>query len=31
MMETANEIRIVLKQKSLAFEFNNKLILVDEP
>jgi hypothetical protein len=31
MMETANEIRIVLKQKSFAFEFNNKLILVDEP
>ena len=31
MMETANEIRKVLKQKSLAFEFNNKLILVDEP
>jgi hypothetical protein len=31
MMETANEIRIVLKQNSLAFEFNNKLILVDEP
>lgn len=31
MMETANEIRIVLKQKSFAFEFNNKLILVNEP
>jgi hypothetical protein len=31
MMETANEIRVVLKQNSLAFEFNNKLILVDEP
>lgn len=31
MMQTANEIRIVLKQKSLAFEFNNKLILVNEP
>ncbi|MFL6491758.1 MAG: hypothetical protein ACJ70O_01500 [Nitrososphaera sp.] len=31
MMETANQIRIALKQKSLAFEFNNKLILVDEP
>jgi len=31
MMETANEIRIALKQKSLAFEFNNKLILVNEP
>jgi hypothetical protein len=26
-----NEIRVVLKQNSLAFEFNNKLILVDEP
>lgn len=31
MMKTANDIRIVLKQKSLAFEFNNKLILVSEP
>jgi hypothetical protein len=31
MMKTANEIRIALKQKSLAFEFNNKLILVSEP
>jgi hypothetical protein len=30
MMNTANEIRIALKQKSLAFEFNNKLILVSE-
>jgi hypothetical protein len=28
MTETANQIRIRLKQKSLAFEFNNKLILV---
>jgi hypothetical protein len=26
--EMANQIRIRLKQKSLAFEFNNKLILV---
>ena len=31
MMKTANDIRIALKQKSLAFEFNNKLILVSEP
>jgi hypothetical protein len=31
MMEAANEIRITLKQKSLAFEYNNKLILVSEP
>lgn len=30
MTETANQIRIRLKQKSLAFEFNNKLILVSE-
>jgi len=30
MMEAANEIRIKLKQKSLAFEFNNKLILVGD-
>lgn len=30
MIETANQIRIRLKQKSLAFEFNNKLILVSE-
>jgi hypothetical protein len=30
MAETANQIRIRLKQKSLAFEFNNKLILVEE-
>ena len=28
MVETANNIRVALKQKSLAFEFNNKLILV---
>jgi hypothetical protein len=31
MIKTANEIRIALKQKSLAFEFNNKFILVNEP
>jgi hypothetical protein len=31
MMNAANDIRIALKQKSLAFEFNNKLILVNEP
>jgi len=31
MTKTANDIRIALKQKSLAFEFNNKLILVSEP
>ena len=31
MMKSANDIRIALKQKSLAFEFNNKLILVSEP
>jgi hypothetical protein len=30
MIKAANEIRIALKQKSLAFEFNNKLILVGE-
>jgi len=30
MTEAANGIRIRLKQKSLAFEFNNKLILVEE-
>jgi len=30
MTETANQIRIKLKQKSLAFEFNNKLILAEE-
>jgi hypothetical protein len=29
MMEFANKIRINLKQKSLAFEFINNLILVD--
>jgi hypothetical protein len=31
MIKAANEIRIALKQKSLAFEFNNKFILVNEP
>jgi hypothetical protein len=31
MMNATNDIRIALKQKSLAFEFNNKLILVSEP
>lgn len=30
MTQTANQIRIRLKHKSLAFEFNNKLILVSE-
>lgn len=30
MTEMANNIRVKLKQKSLAFEFNNKLILVSE-
>lgn len=30
MTETANQIRVRLKQKSLAFEFNNRLILVEE-
>lgn len=30
MAETADQIRIRLKQNSLAFEFNNKLILVEE-
>lgn len=30
MIKAANDIRIALKQKSLAFEFNNKLILVGE-
>ena len=30
MIETADSIRTRLKQKSLAFEFNNKLILVEE-
>ena len=31
MMETANQIRIRLKQNSMAFEFNNKLILISQP
>lgn len=31
MMRAANDIRVTLKQKSLAFEYNNKLILVSEP
>jgi hypothetical protein len=30
MTETANRLRVSLKQESLAFEFNNKLILVEE-
>ena len=30
MMETANRLRLSLRQESLAFEFNNKLILVGE-
>jgi hypothetical protein len=30
MMKAANDIRITLNQKSLAFEYNNKLILVSE-
>jgi hypothetical protein len=30
MTEMANKIRVTLKQKSLAFEFNNKLILVSK-
>ena len=30
MTEMANKIRVTLQQKSLAFEFNNKLILVSE-
>ena len=29
MIEFANEVRIKLKQTSLAFEFNNNLILVE--
>jgi len=31
MMRAANDIRETLKQKSLAFEYNHKLILVSEP
>jgi hypothetical protein len=30
MMHKANKIRAALGQKSLAFEFNNKLILIGE-
>lgn len=30
MIDTADGIRKTLKQKSLAFEFNNKLILVSD-
>ena len=30
LIEFANKNRIMLKQKSLAFEFNNRLILVEE-
>ena len=30
LMEFANKIRIMLKQKTLAFELNNRLILVEE-
>jgi len=30
MIDTADNIRTRLNQKSLAFEFNNKLILVEE-
>ena len=30
MTEMANRIRLKLKQKSLDFEFNNKLVLVSE-
>src|SRR5438132_13858215 len=30
MMKEANRIRLALNQKSLAFEFNNKLMLVSE-
>jgi hypothetical protein len=30
MTETANRLRLALKQESLALEFNNKLILVEE-
>jgi hypothetical protein len=30
MTQRANQIRIALKQNSLAFEFNNRLILVSE-
>lgn len=30
MIKKADSIRVILKQKSLAFEFNNKLILVSD-
>ena len=30
MMDTANRLRVSLKQESLAFEFNNKLILIGD-
>lgn len=30
LISFANRIRIMLKQKSLAFELNNRLILVEE-
>jgi hypothetical protein len=30
LISFANKIRIMLKQKSLAFEFNNRLILVED-
>lgn len=30
MMQAANKIRVALKQRSFAFEFNNKLILIGE-
>jgi hypothetical protein len=30
LISFANKIRIMLKQKSLAFELNNRLILVEE-
>ena len=30
MMEMANRLRLSLKQESLAFEFNNKLILIGQ-
>jgi hypothetical protein len=30
MMRKADRIRVALRQKSLAFEFNNKLILIEE-
>lgn len=30
LMDMANRLRVSLKQESLAFEFNNKLILIEE-